>query len=135
MTFCYEYCSVFELLFPNPAHADCFGTTPLDKGFLEKDCQRRCSLPWLELEDARTMQRSFADTLLYTVFLLNRSLRYLDGGWWNLFKPQIRKEMVLPEVISRLSSTVVWVGLQGSRTMRIYIKSLLKYMGFGKGGA
>ena len=58
--------AVFELLAANPADVDCFCTTSTGKGALEK----RCSLPWLELEEARTMQLSYVDTLLYTVFLV-----------------------------------------------------------------
>lgn len=51
--------AVIELLATNPADTDFFCITLPDKGALEKACQWCCSLPYLELEDIRPMQRSY----------------------------------------------------------------------------
>ena len=60
--------AVFELLVADPADEDWISIKPPYMGGLDKACQWRCSMPWLEVEDALTMQRSHVDTLLYAVF-------------------------------------------------------------------
>ena len=68
---CHEYCSVWAVRRQSSGrrlllyHID-WKRSP------RETCQWRCSLPWLELEDARTMQRSHVDTLLHTVFLVGK---------------------------------------------------------------
>ena len=76
------------------------------------------------------MQRSHMDTLLYSVFLVVK-LQYCNQllSWPNSLESQSQQEMILPEVIYRLPSIAVWVGLQSSRSMLIS-KSLQKYIGF-----
>ena len=91
------------------------------------------------IEDARTMQLSYVDTLLYTVFLvvkLQSSLPWFYShqlSWPNSLKPLTPQEVILPEVIYRLTSNAAWVGFHSSRTRPIS-KGLSKYMKHWIGG-
>ena len=60
----------FKLLGSTPVHTDCFSAPPPDSLTLEVVSQWHCSLPELQLDYVRVIQRAHVDTLLCAVFLV-----------------------------------------------------------------